>query len=127
VTLPSFDAPKINVPDFKSLQLNFPKLEIPPMDTTVGSSSSSSSSKRPLAPPSFQGSSTSSSSLSQPVTKVLESQEIRDQRARDARAAFDVKDEAAKEVENKAAEARKIATEYKRAFYVSWNFWLFTS
>lgn len=97
---------------------------MPPIDTTIGSSSSSSLSKRPLAPPSFQGSSTS---LSQPVTKVLESQEIRDQRARDARAAFDVKDEAAKEVENKAAEARKIATEYKRAFYVSWNFWLFTS
>lgn len=82
------------------------------------------SSSKPQFTPSFEGS--PSSTFSQPKSSKtpdsllsLESQEIRDERAREARAAFNEKDEAAKQVERQAADARKLANESKKAFYAA--------
>jgi len=91
VAIPSFDAPKLNLPDLKSL----PSVNLP------------QSLER-------QASKTDDRTPASSVT-TLENQEIRDQRAREALLVYKQKDEAAKLLDKKAAEAQMVAKEYKNA------------
>jgi hypothetical protein len=92
-----------------ALKFNLPKLDVPQLETK----SSMESTKTPFVPP-------LDVSPPKPQTlvleKVMESQDVRDQRAREAKLIFDEKDTAAKEIEKKAADARKNADEAKIAY-----------
>lgn len=118
--MPQFNAPDIKVPSFSAPKIEAPKFEAPKFEVPAAPSvslpkPSSTSSydldiKTPPSVPSF--------SSSAPAPKVqaepLESQEVRDAKARASKEKFKNLDDEAKAFEQKAQEARELAKAAKK-------------
>jgi len=113
-TAASFSVPDIKIPDFSSFKapdIKIPKIKTPDYDLDVSDKARNVELPK-VSLPSF--STPSFSSGSNTVDFDGESQEIRDERAKEARSEFNGADSTAKEYENKAKQLRDIANDKKR-------------
>lgn len=105
---PDIKTPDLKIPDFKAPSFSIPKLDIPAAPKL---NVPSAPPKFATSPPSFGGSSdTSPAEDSSP----LESQEVRDEKAREAKTEFKRLDSEAKAIEKQAKEARQVANSAKK-------------
>merc|ERR1711862_673972 len=108
---PDFKAPEVNIPSFSAPKINLPsapKLDKPavPVPTKVNN------------PPSFDFDSKKASSDAE---EDLEPQEVRDQRAKDAKSEFKKLDQEAKDIESQARKARNVANIAKKEAQIAKN------
>ena len=108
--MPKFEAPKVDIPKFDSPKLDMPKFDAPPSVSVPKVDIPQVSLPKVSVPFSGGGSSKPSSDV------TLAPREVRDENARQAKAAFADADQAAKEIEQQAREARNFANSKKQAF-----------
>jgi len=113
-SVPDIKIPEFTAPDFSSFKapdIKIPKIKTPDYDLDISDKARNVElpkvSLSNFSPPSF-------SSGSNTVDFDGESQEIRDERAKEARSEFNGADSTAKEYENKAKQLRDIANDKKR-------------
>mmetsp|Transcript_9668 Transcript_9668/g.18145 ORF Transcript_9668/g.18145 Transcript_9668/m.18145 type:complete len:403 (-) Transcript_9668:1869-3077(-) len=115
--MPEFSAPDIKVPSFSAPKFEVPKMEAPKFEVPAApmsplpKPSPSSYDLDVKAPPSVPSFSTSAPTVK---AEPLESQEVRDAKARDAKEKFKNLDDEAKVFEKKAQEARELAKAAKK-------------
>jgi flagellar biosynthesis/type III secretory pathway protein FliH len=128
ISIPDFKAPDITIPDFKAPDIkmpDLPKFSMPKMATDGYDFPDIKAPKVDIpnvdmpkiampALPSFGGGGGASSSDN--PSSPLESQDVRDERARSAKADFADADNTAREIEAKALELRAVANDKKQAF-----------
>lgn len=115
VDLPSFSTPKLDIPSFSAPKVDIPSFSAPKVDIPSFSIPSAPKTGIPAppkltnTPPSF-----ALDKKAEDNAEPLESQEVRDDKARSANSEFKRLDQDAKEIEAKAREARNIATISKK-------------
>lgn len=121
--IPDFKAPDVKVPEvslpkFSLPKIDIPKVEIPQPAATSSAPSFSVPSSNVELPkvsvPKFSAPSIGSGRVSNDVAFDGESQELRDERAKEARSAFNDADSTARDYEKKAKQLRDIANDKKR-------------
>lgn len=112
VEMPKFDAPKFDIPKFEAPKFEAPKFEAPSISLPAPEVPKAPFTPLPPPPPKVIESSVEAAPAVE--EEFVEPQEVRDEKAREARAVFKELDKDAKALEKEAKAARAKASEAKK-------------